>query len=319
MASTEATTPAVISASPMPITVCTPTMAVNTRSKGTAAEAPNSHWTLNAIDDSTTEANAAMLAAMVTPVASRRQQAACAAEHGPATERGDHRHVEHVVAERGQPTVGERERLDDHDDADDEQPERRAEQHRSERTTEQVPGRAGRDREVHHLRGEHERGRDARPAGCGRRRARAGSARIDAAMAPALRMPVAMAVGAVRKPSGACMLAAPVSWDPATGIGLGRGPPRATGTVEDLIATVVAKASPTPGRPYGRPDGAPGPVVRYSPSNAGVVLRRGTRSRTPKLHPPALPAPHPFRLPLDRSRVHPANPSMPSGLPGNSP
>ena len=57
--------------------------------------------------------------------------------------------------------VGEHERLHDQHDRQHQAREPRAEQDRRERGAEEVAAGAARDREVEHLRREHERGRDA--------------------------------------------------------------------------------------------------------------------------------------------------------------
>ena len=70
-------------------------------------------------------------------------------------------HVEDVRAERGEPAVGEHERLHAEHDRQREAGEPGAEQDRGERGAEEVSARASRHREVEHLRGEDERRGDA--------------------------------------------------------------------------------------------------------------------------------------------------------------
>ncbi len=69
MASTAPTVRALMTASPIPINACTPTIAPKTVSNGTGTVAPNSHSIENAIAENITDTSAARPTAPITPPA----------------------------------------------------------------------------------------------------------------------------------------------------------------------------------------------------------------------------------------------------------
>ncbi len=152
-----ATTSPVITASPMPMTVCQPTIATSTVPVSTGAVPPIA----NRSEKTSAATGHAHQGADRRGRRDHRQPARQHRLHGPedepADDDADQRHQGDVGAERGDAAVGHEQRLDQQDDADAQHGGERPDQHGGHRATEEVSAGAGADREVHHLAGEHER------------------------------------------------------------------------------------------------------------------------------------------------------------------
>ncbi len=154
-----------MSASPTPMTRCQLTIAVSTVPRSSGAVPPTAKSRLNAAAATGTLTSAATAAAGPTEAEPLGQHRAGGDEHQPADADPDQGHQRDVGADRGDPAVGHEQRLDEQHHADAEHRGPRSDQDGGQRPAEEVAAGAGRDREVHHLPGEHERRDEARHGG----------------------------------------------------------------------------------------------------------------------------------------------------------
>ena len=187
----------------MPISTCTPIIAAATVPISTAAVPPIQNISVNTSAAAGTESSAATkdAGAPRRPAARRPGDQP---EHAPADQRPDQRHERDVDAERGQPAVGEEQRLHQQDHGEAQHARIRPDEDRRQRPAQQVTAGAGGDREVEHLHGEDEGGDQPRHRGGPVVELAPGAAQADRDPGGRDRAGARRIRAALKKPSGTC-------------------------------------------------------------------------------------------------------------------